>query len=189
MKSTIPLKIVLLAVISMIMAFSALCSGANLAPASVGYLTSSNYIPSQAGNFAYDGNLNTKWTSNPAPNQWLALNLGQSCNITSVVLRLASSCGTCDPATYNLKNYEIQTAASINGPWTSKGAFSNPTQAAVMFHSIVFTTQFIRLYVTNSGIDQHVRLPEFEVYGTYAPPTGLPSNLQVIAPTCTNSTA
>jgi len=189
MKNLIKLKVVLLAVIALVIGTNALCHAVNLALGTVSYQSSSNYIPSQAGNFAYDGNLNTKWTSNAAPNQWLALNLGQNCNITSVVIRHASSCGTCDPATFNLKNYEIQTASSINGPWTTKGAFSNPSQASVTSHTIIFATQFIRLYVTNSGIDQHVRLPEFEVHGTYAPAAGIPSNLQVIAPTCTNGNA
>ena len=164
------------------------CTGTNLALSAVAYQSSSNYIPSEAGNFAYDGNVNTKWTSNSAPNQWLALDLGKSSNISSIILKHASAC-SCDPSMYNLKNYEIQTATSLNGPWTTKGTFSNANQAAITTHNINFTAQYVRLYVTNSGIDLHVRLPEFEINGSYAVPPGTPYNLQVTAPTCTNPNA
>lgn len=181
------IKIIALVFLSLLMGITAICSGANLSLSATAYQTSSNYIPSQAGNFAYDGNVSTKWTSNAAPNQWIALNLGQNSNVTSIVLKHASSC-SCDPSTYNLKNYEVQTASSFSGPWITKGTFSNITQAATTTHAISFTAQYVRLLVTNSGIDQHVRLPEFEIHGSYVSLPS-PSNLQVTPPTCSDGNA
>ena len=189
MRKAISLKIALWVLCALCMLISVAGSATNLSLNAAGYQSSSNYIPSQAGNFAYDGNLFTKWTSLAAPNQWLAIDLGQNSNVTSIVLKLASSCGTCDPATYNLKNYEIQTAPSFGGPWVSKGAFSNASQAAVTTYNLIFSARYVRLYVTNAGIDQHVRLPEFEIHGTYAGTPNAPASLQVIAPTCTNENA
>lgn len=181
------IKIIVFVFFSLLIGIFSICKAINLSLNATAYQSSSNYIPSQAGNFAYDGNVTTKWTSNAAANQWIALNLGQNCNVTSIVLKHASSC-TCDPSVYNLKNYQIQTASSFNGPWITKGSFSNVSQSAITTHSVSFTAQYVRLFVTNSGTDLHVRLPEFEIHGSYVS-SSFPSNLQVISPTCSDGNA
>lgn len=50
----------------------AMCNAVVLSVNATTYQSNNNYIPSQAGNFAYDGNATTK-TSNTTSNQWLSL--------------------------------------------------------------------------------------------------------------------
>ncbi|GMU21914.1 MAG: hypothetical protein AMXMBFR13_20020 [Phycisphaerae bacterium] len=155
--------------------------GTNIAPASTQVATSTNYSSTFSGNKAIDGSLGTKWASNgSAMPQWLKLDLGGSKTVYGVKVRHAGDGG--EPSYYNTEAFQIQTATSFNGTYTTVASVNNTAQdnvSVVEFNPAV-TTQYIRLNITDAGIDNYTRIPEFEVWGeaaavtmTTATPTGV----------------
>jgi len=143
-------------------------AGTNLALAAASVATSSNYSASFGGAKAIDGVVSdsSKWTSaGTAPPHWLALDLGAAKGVTGFVLRMANAAG--ERVDYAFKTYKIESGASMSGPWAIEFEGSNPAQYAVMRHrfSAPKNLRYVRLTVTNAGIDNYARLPEFEVIG------------------------
>jgi hypothetical protein len=138
--------------------------------------TSTNFSGAHAGDKALDGVVSpaSKWTSaNAAPPQWLAVDLGAVRNINGYVVRMAAD--ATEDAHYDFLAYQIQTGASFGGPWTTQFTVSNPAQYGVMrsVHTSPVAARFVRLLVTNPGVDNYARLPEFEVFvGPNASVTG-----------------
>ena len=141
--------------------------GNNIAPASVSVTTSSNYNASNGGDNAIDGIVDGdhKWTSlNLAPPHWLQLDLGSVRKLSGMVVRHAGDGG--EPSYYNTEAFRLETAASAAGPWEIQSQVANPAQASVTTRRYKATTpvQHVRLYITDPGIDNYARIPEFEVY-------------------------
>jgi len=150
--------------------------GTNLARSAVGWQASSSYSPSFGGDQAYDGivSASSKWTSDgSSATSWLALDLGRADDVTGFIVRHAGAAG--ELKGYNTQAFRLESAPSLSGPWTVVAAVSNPAQddtSPVVLASPV-TTRYVRLYVTDAGIDNYARIPEFEVYGTAStPPPG-----------------
>ena len=142
-------------------------TGVNVAPQSTQVTTDSNYSSSYTGAKAIDGVVSaaSKWCSNGnAPPHWLALDLGSSRTVNGFIVRLAGAAG--EYTTYNFRNFRIQSGTSISGPWTDECTVDNAAQASVITRSYVTpkALRYVRLYVTNCGVDNYARLPEFEVY-------------------------
>lgn len=150
--------------------------GTNVALQSVQVLTDSNNLPSQSGARAIDGVVasTSKWCSGgAAPPHWLALDLGSSRNVTGFIVRHAQAGG--ETATFNTQGFFLQSASSMNGPWTNEAAVCNSAQTA-SFTTLKFATpkalRYVRLYVIDPGIDNFARIPEFEVYEMLPPVAG-----------------
>lgn len=127
--------------------------------------TRSDFNASFDGTKAIDGQLSTKWTSTgSAPPHWIALDLGSDEPISGYVVKMASEGG--ETRQYGFREFEIQAAPSIDGPWTDRVTASNPAQYGIqrIYETPGFTTQFVRLYITDTGVDNYARLPEFAVY-------------------------
>ncbi len=145
-------------------------TGENLAPYSPTVQTDSVYGPQWSGTNAIDRivSVTSKWTSaNTAPPHWLALDLGGDRTVNGYVVRLAGAAG--EPASYNAEAFSIQTATTLAGPWTTEGPIDNSTRANLINRSYLSarTVRYVRLYITDPGIDNYARIPEFEVWGPF----------------------
>jgi hypothetical protein len=143
-------------------------TGNNLALSAVSWPTDSVYSSSYAGDKAKDGvvSATSKWTSaDTATPHWLAYDLGASHTVNGYIVRHAGAAG--EPTYFNAKNFSIQTAASLSGPWTDDAIVDNSAQASVTTRSYNTpkSVRYVRLYITNAGIDPYARIPEFEVRG------------------------
>jgi len=149
-------------------------SGSNLARSAVAWQASSVYASAYGGDKAYDGVVSaaSKWTSNgSSAESWLALDLGSANAVTGLIVRHAGAAGELQD--YNTRAFRLESGASLSGPWTSLTTVDNASQdpaSTVVLPSAV-TTRYVRLYVTDAGIDNYARIPELEVYGT---PGGAP---------------
>jgi hypothetical protein len=77
---------------------------------------------------------------------------------------------------FGFKAFEFQTGTSLSGPWTTVATVSNPNQITSYkeFFTSPVSARYVRLYITNSGIDNYARLPEFEVYASASGVGGWP---------------
>jgi len=141
--------------------------GENVSGQITAWNADSIFNSSFGGDKVYDGVVSegSKWTSQgTAPPHWLALDLGRVCSVDGITVRMAGDAD--ENVGYNFKAYEIQTGTSLSGPWTTKTAVSNPAQFSVV-HTVFESPEsirFLRIYVTDTGIDYYARLPEVEVY-------------------------
>lgn len=138
-------------------------SGTNVALNSTQWPTDSSYGSSWTGAKAIDGvnDPGSKWCSaGTAPPHWLALDLGSTKAVTGYIVRLESG--------YALRNFTFQSGTSISGPWTDECSVDNSAAALTVQRKYVTPKQlrYVRLYVTNCGIDYYARVLEFEVYAT-----------------------
>ncbi len=149
---------------------NAVPTGVNLAPYSSAVQVDSIYSPTYPGPNAIDGvvSLPSRWiTTNTSPPHWLALDLGGNRTVNGFIIRLAGAAG--EPTTYNAEAMSIQTADSLAGPWNTDGLIDNSSRASVLYRSYVTpkTLRYVRLYITDPGIDNYARIPEFEVWGVW----------------------
>lgn len=150
--------------------------GENVAPLSTGWLADSSFSASFLGPKAYDGVISeaSKWTSQGgAPPHWLAIDLGQTRMVDTVTVRMAGAAN--EFISFNFPAYEIQSGESLSGPWTAEFTVSNPAQFSYLHH-INFAApkpmRYVRIFITNPGIDNYARLPELEVYEVVESPAG-----------------
>ncbi|MDK2973360.1 MAG: hypothetical protein PWP23_3115 [Candidatus Sumerlaeota bacterium] len=142
-------------------------AGENVALGAVAWQASSNFSTAYNGAKAFDGvvSASSKWTSDGSTAQsWLALDLGDEYPLTGFILRMANDAA--EDVRYAFPSYELQTGTSLAGPWTTRFTGENPAQYAVMRHvaAAPIPARYVRLLVTDAGIDNYARLPEFEVY-------------------------
>jgi hypothetical protein len=142
-------------------------TGINAARTATAWATDSNFTVDYGGDKAIDGIITTvsKWTSaGTAPPHWLALDLGASKTVNGFIVRHQSAAA--DASYYNTKYFKFQSGTSISGPWTDECTVDNSAQAAVTTRSYITpkTLRYVRLYITDAGIDYYARIPEFEVY-------------------------
>lgn len=152
-------------------------SGMNLALTAANVRADSVYTPSQSERQAVDGNLSTKWTSTATTAQhWLAVDLGAQYSVTGYVVRHAGAGG--EPTSYNTEQFTIQSGPSMDGPWTVEFTGDNTPQRDIdaFAYGTPKPLRYVRLHITDAGIDNHARIPEFEVYGNPGSvPTGTPT--------------
>ena len=145
--------------------------GVNLALASSQWQTDSNYSPAFNGSKAIDGVISgmSKWTStDSSPPHWLALDLGAEKTVTGFIVRHAEA-GQ-EFKEFNTQAFSLQTAQSMSGPWSDECVVYNTIQSAISYRSYnqPKPVRYARLYITDPGIDNYARIPEFEVIGATA---------------------
>ncbi|MCX7918968.1 MAG: discoidin domain-containing protein [bacterium] len=143
--------------------------GTNIALSCASSQTDSIYGSGWEGYKAYDGVISgsSKWCSNGTPPpHWLALDLGQPRWVSGFTVQMPGAAG--EWIIYNFKNFQIQSGTSLNGPWTTEFTVDNSPQFSSVncLYNTPKQLRFIRIYITNCGIDNYARLPEFEVYET-----------------------
>ena len=138
-------------------------SKTNWAQSAINCGRSSAYNSSYDCNKAYDGISSgaSKWVSNGASaTSWMTLDLGATRHIDEFVVKMAGSVG--EPTISNLKYYQIQTAPSFSGPWTTVVNVNNSSQQSITTHPVNLNSRYVAILVTNPGVDNYTRLVEFE---------------------------
>ncbi len=143
--------------------------GQNIARSAIAWSASSSYNSATEGSKAYDGIVSegSKWTSNGATAEsWLALDLGATYDISAFIIRHAGAGG--EAAYFNTQSYRLELGSSLAGPWVNLATVSNAAQANSTTTTLATSVsgRYVRLYITDAGIDNYARIPEFEVYGT-----------------------
>ncbi len=138
-------------------------AGTNVAPDSTGVWTDSG----TSGHEAIDGVIapDSKWTSAGTPSaHWLQLDLGQVRQISGFVVHHAGAGG--EPSYFNTRTFQLETAPSAAGPWQIDGMVFNADSADSTARSYYEpqAVRHVRLYITDPGIDDYARIPEFEAY-------------------------
>ncbi|HAS40487.1 MAG TPA: hypothetical protein DCS93_08410 [Microscillaceae bacterium] len=129
-----------------------------------GTLTSSDYGPAYGGNRATDGIVSaaSKWTStNTSGPHWIYINLGSSQAVGTVTVKHAGAAG--EPSYFNTQYYQVQ---YYSGGWVTAATVNNNAQQNITSSSVSFTAQYVRIYITDPGIDNIARIPEIEIYGS-----------------------
>jgi hypothetical protein len=159
-------------------------AGANLSLASIGWAASSSFNGDFAGDKAYDGVVSaaSKWTSDGSGAvSWLALDLGAIYEISGFVVRHAGAGG--EPVISNIRAYGLESGSSLSGPWATLATVDNAIQQNITTTVLAsrVNARYVRLYITDAGVDNYARIPEFEVYGL-EPDSEVPS-VAITAPT------
>lgn len=106
----------------------------------------------------------SKWVTDGASRtSWMTMDLGANRNISQFVVKHAGAVG--EPAISNLKYYQLQTAPSNSGPWTTVVNVNNSAQANSTTHNVSLNARYVAILVTDPGVDNYTRLVEFEVRG------------------------
>lgn len=145
----------------------------NLAQGKPAY-TSSNYSSSYQGNKAVDGitSVSSKWTSASSTSaHWIYIDLQSTYSINSVKVKHAGAAG--EAAHFNLQAYQVQ---YWNSGWRHAASVNNSHQQSITNSSVSFNARYVRIYITDPGIDNIARVPEVEIYST-------PANTSVLNPT------
>lgn len=146
-----------------------ICSGSTsvlLPPIGKSYLSGlgiSNSSSNQSGgtgppesDLAFDGNINSRWSSQFSDPQWISMDFGSGVNIDSVVLEWEAAYAT---------EYKIQTS-NDNITWTDQfhETAGNGNQDIITFP--VVTARYIRMYGIQRATTMGYSLWEFEIWGT-----------------------
>jgi len=142
--------------------------GQNVALSSTAWTADSVYSSAWGGDKAFDGTLSgsSKWTSNgDLPPHWLAIDLGREREVDGFTVRMAGAAG--ERFDYAFKRFRIDSGRSLSGPWTTEFDVDNRPQFSNVhrFYESPQSMRYVRIYITDSGVDNYCRLPEFEVYG------------------------
>jgi len=148
--------------------YAAIPDGTNVALASVGVWTDSG----ASGGDAIDGIIaaDSKWTSDGTPPpHWLQLDLGQLRQVTGFIVRHAGAGG--EPDYFNTRTFHLETAPSESGPWQIDAAVFNADweDSTARLYYEPRALRHVRVFITDPGIDNYARIPEFEVYALTPP--------------------
>jgi hypothetical protein len=140
----------------------------NVALTAVNWSASSSYNANYTGDKAYDGDVSaeSKWTSNgTTAESWLALDLGAVRSIYEFVVYHAGAAG--ERTYYNILGYRIEYGNTLNGPWQIIANVDNESRDNTTTTTLdtPLAARYIRLYITDGGIDNYARIPEFEIWG------------------------
>ncbi|MFJ6392858.1 beta-1,3-glucanase family protein [Streptomyces sp. NPDC091972] len=121
-------------------------------PATASSVENAAYSATQA----VDGSDQTRWSSSFSDPQWLQVDLGTVQNITQVTLKWETAYA---------KTFDIQTATSASGPWTTLYSTSAGT-GGVQNLNVNGTGRYVRMYGTQRATAYGYSLYEFQVYGS-----------------------
>lgn len=105
---------------------------------------------------AFDGNLNTRWSSNFSDPQWITVDLGMLSTVDSVVLYWEGAYG---------REYIIQTSPN-NAAWTDRYHEFSGNGGTDRIHFSATNVRYVRMYGLQRGTGYGYSLWDFEVYNT-----------------------
>lgn len=129
----------------------------------------STVYPNQTPDKALDGVFSeaSKWTSASGiqPPHTLTVDLGNLRSVNGFIVRHAGAAG--EMKGFNTQAFRIESAPFLSGPWVVHATVDNSGQDPVSTVPLPtpMNMRFIRLIVTDPGIDNYARIPEFEIYG------------------------
>lgn len=124
--------------------------------------TASGFIINEEPSKAVTGSTTDKWCVKAAGDKWLKIDLGANYDISRWVVKHAGT--GLENTGYNNRDYKLQKSSdgiNFTDVDSVTGNILDTTDRAVT----TFTTRYVRLYITNSGIDDAARVYEFETYG------------------------
>lgn len=132
---------------------SAATSGTNLA-LNKPVVTSTNENAGLTGNFAVDGNANTRWSSQFLDNQWIYVDLGAVKNISRVILNWENAYA---------KAYKIQVSNDANA-WVDVYTESN-SDGNIDDINVTASGRYVRMLGTQRATGWGLSLWDFDVWG------------------------
>jgi len=133
-------------------------SGTNVAlykPATASSLENAGYPATNA----FDGNLNTRWSSAFSDPQWIYVDLGATYTISEVVLYWEAAYG---------KSYQIQVSSDATN-WTTIYSTTTGLGGTEDLAGLSGTGRYVRMYGTARGTVYGYSLWEFQVFPALAP--------------------
>jgi hypothetical protein len=122
---------------------------------------------------AYDGDMETKWCTQAEEVSWLMIDFVEPRLVSKFVLYMSGNTthgGDLGKWQYNLVEFQIQ--SSMTGKEDSwedevvvQDNLADEEHGILTFEIDPKSMQWVRLYITDQGVDTHARLPEFEVWG------------------------
>lgn len=106
--------------------------------------------------YAIEGSLATRWASSFSDPQWIYVDLGATKRVRRVVLRWETAAA---------KDFDIQVAAAIAGPWTTIFTKPNGTGGVDDITGLNANGRYVRMYARSRTTPYGDSLYEFEVYG------------------------
>jgi hypothetical protein len=123
---------------------------------------------------AYDGDMETKWCTQAEDVSWLMIDFAEPRLVSKFVLYMSGNTthgGDFGKWIYNFAEFQIQ--SSMTGDENSwmdevvvQGNPPDEEHGILTYEIDPKPMQWVRLYITNQGVDTHARLPEFEVWGS-----------------------
>lgn len=111
-----------------------------------------------------DNVLTTRWVTSSTTNQWVIFNFGAPATLSGIqILNQANY-----TANAGGKDTILQTASSLNGPWTNVTSFqvANQQNSFQMFNFQSATSQYWRVFVQNNwGYQSYIQFMEVGFYG------------------------
>jgi hypothetical protein len=127
---------------------------------------------------AYDGDMETKWCTQAEEVSWLMIDFVEPRLVSKFVLYMSGNTthgGDLGKWQYNLVEFQIQ--SSMTGKENSwedevvvQDNLADEEHGILTFEIDPKSMQWVRLYITDQGVDTHARLPEFEVWGLLTAP-------------------
>jgi glucose/arabinose dehydrogenase len=111
------------------------------------------------GSAAVDGNTTTRWSSGPTDAEWIYVDLGATYNVNRVKITWETALG---------KDYQIQTATSTAGPWTTIKTVTGNTTLLNDHTGLTGSGRYIKMNGELRGTQWGYSIFEIEVYGTSA---------------------
>ena len=108
---------------------------------------------------AFDGNLNTRWSSAWSDPQWIQVDLGATYNISEVVLYWETAYG---------KNYQIQVSSDATN-WNTIYSTTNGPGGTEYLTGLSGTGRYVRMYGTVRGTQWGYSLWEFQIFPALSP--------------------
>jgi hypothetical protein len=111
-----------------------------------------------------DNVLTTRWVTASTTNQWVIFNFGAPVTLSGIqILNQANY-----TANAGGKDTILQTATSLNGPWSNVTSFTvaNQQSSFQIFNFAAATSQYWRVYVLNNwGYPSYIQFMEIGFYG------------------------
>ena len=122
---------------------------------------------------AYDGDMETKWCTQSEEVSWLKIDFVEPRLVNKFVLYMSGNThhgGDFGKWQYNFAEFLVQ--SSMTGEEDSwedevivEGNLPDEEHGVLTLEIDPTTMRYVRLYITDQGVDTHARLPEFEVWG------------------------
>jgi len=118
---------------------------------------SSSESPSLGPALAFDGRMDTRFSSGFSDAQWIEVDLGQVVDISRVVLKWEAAFGA---------EYQIQARDTQTGTWRALANITNGDGGTDDLTGLSGTGRYVRMFGVRRGTPWGYSLWEFEVYGT-----------------------
>lgn len=120
---------------------------------------------------AVDGNPLTRWASLPTDPQWIYVDFGVATAFNRVKITWETALA---------KDYQIQTANTTSGPWTTLRSTTSNTALINDHGGLAGNARYLRIYGTARGTGYGYSIYELEVYNGASSPVNVPLHIPYV---------